>query len=328
MPSLLESFTQSFAPNVLGQLGKAAGLDGATTTKGLEVIGPLLTGALASTASSPKGLDGLMGMMGQVKGTSTTDDLMKMVSGGGSNQLLSGIFGSGLSAVSGTLERALGFKVGPLIAMAAPFLIRQLSQRISSGQVTKEGLARLLQDEHATATRQGGASVKLIEQALTAGREAASTRARYSEDQWKTVRLGPVAAAGLVIGAAPSGAVGIAKEVGALSAAVARLRSNSSPASIFSLATEKEVTAQDLESLPGDRVSTLDLVKRSVAAVAVNSPVEAAGYGQFLVELVTDVANASKEGGFLGIGGTRISEDEQFVINQIKEAVEVSRAAS
>ena len=52
--------------------------------------------------------------------------------------------------------------------------------------------------------------------------------------------------------------------------------------------------------------------------VAANNAGESAAYGQSLVDLATTVAEATKEGGFLGIGGTRISEAEQVAIDQVK----------
>ena len=321
MASLLESLTQSITPDILGQIGSATGLNSAATAKGLEVVGPMLTSALANTASTPNGLDGLMGMISQVGATSTTGDLMKMVSGGGASSMLSGVFGSGLSAVTGTLERSLGFKVGPLLAMAVPFVMRQLSQRVSSGGLDKAGVARLLQDEQKSVGGAGGAIAQLVQQALTAGREASATRERFSSDQWKTIRLGPIATAGLVIGASPSGATGITKEVVALGDAMSTLKKNSSPSSLFSLATADEVSADDLKSLPTETSAMLGLVKKAVTSASANNPIEGAAYGQFLVELATKVAEASKEGGFLGIGGTRVSDAENAVIGQIKAAV-------
>ena len=321
MSSLLESLAQSITPDVLGQISKVTGLDSSSTAKGLEIVGPILTGALANTASTPTGLDGLMGMLSQVGGTSTTDDLMKMVSGGGANSMLSGVFGSGLSAVTGTLERSLGFKVGPLLSIAAPFVLRQISQRMSGGGLSKAGIAKLLQDEQKTVASAGGATAQLVEQALTAGKEASATRGRYSSEQWKTLRLGPVATAGLVIGASPSGAAGIAKEVLALAETVSSLKSKSSPSSLFSLVTAEAVSADELNSLPTDPNAMLGLVKNSVASVSANNPIEGAAYGQFLVELATKVAEASKEGGFLGFGGTRVNDAEKAVIEQIKAAI-------
>ena len=320
MTSLLESLTQSLKPDIVSQLGKVAGLDGPTTTKGLEVVGPLLTGALADTSASPLGLDRLMGMVSQVSSASTPGDLMKMVSGGAGAPMLSGLFGPGLSAVTGTLDRTLGFKVGPLLSLAAPFVISQISQRMSGGALDKRGVAQLIQEEHRSVTSKGGPTGEVVKRALAAGKEASATIAKYSPDQWSRVRLGPIAAAGLVIGASPSGVSGTASEVKALAAAIVEAKKDTAPTSIFNLASDKAVTAEELKSLPTDRGALVALVRESVAAVASNNPGEAASYGKFLIDLATKVAEASKEGGFLGIGGTRISEAEQNAIDQIKAA--------
>jgi hypothetical protein len=161
---------------------------------------------------------------------------------------------------------------------------------------------------------------------LAAGREATTTRARYSNEQWNSVRLGPIAAAGMVISASPSGAVGIAKEVVALGEAVTMLKKSASPTSLFSLVTDKDVTEDELKALPTDQTAQMRLVTNSVAAVEANSPVDAPQNRQFLVDLVTKVAEASKEGGFLGIGGTRVNEAEQAVIDRIRSAVGAARA--
>jgi hypothetical protein len=97
-----------------------------------------------------------------------------------------------------------------------------------------------------------------------------------------------------VIGASPSGAAGIAKEVLALAETVSSLKSKSSPSSLFSLVTAEAVSADELNSLPTDPNAMLGLVKNSVASVSANNPIEGAAYGQFLVELATKVAEASK----------------------------------
>src|SRR5262245_46817179 len=130
------------------------------------------------------------------------------------------------------------------------------------------------------------------------------------------------------MGASPSGVVGIAKEVGALAEVVTTLKKTSSPSSLFSLIAADDVTKEELKALPTDKTAMLGLVKSSVAAVAANNPIEAASYGQYLVDLATKVAEASKEGGFLGIGGTRVSEAEQVAIDQIRAAVKPGTRAA
>jgi hypothetical protein len=63
------------------------------------------------------------------------------------------------------------------------------------------------------------------------------------------------------------------------------------------------------------------VLKEAMGAVTTNSPAEVPGYGKFLVDIATHVAEASKEGGFLGIGGTRVSDAERAAIDQIKSAI-------
>jgi hypothetical protein len=104
-------------------------------------------------------------------------------------------------------------------------------------------------------------------------------------------------------------------------------RPDTTPTSIFNLAADKAVTAEELKSLPTDRGALVALVRESVDAVASNNPGEAADYGRFLIDLATKVAEASKEGGFLGIGGTRISQAEQTAIDHIKSAVNTGARA-
>ena len=51
------------------------------------------------------------------------------------------------------------------------------------------------------------------------------------------------------------------------------------------------------------------------------SPEEAAEYRQWALSVAEAVAKASKEGGFLGFGGTRVSEGEKQAISDIANAL-------
>jgi uncharacterized protein YidB (DUF937 family) len=50
-------------------------------------------------------------------------------------------------------------------------------------------------------------------------------------------------------------------------------------------------------------------------------PASGGGLGSIIGSLAGSGAEASKEGGFLGIGGTRISDAERAAIDQIKSAI-------
>ena len=159
----------------------------------------------------------------------------------------------------------------------------------------------------------------MVQHALEAGREAAAKIGKYSTrisgtscGSARSPRRRSSSAA------SASGGVGKPKEAATLAAAFAELKKTAPATSIFSLAAEKTPTAADLKSLPTDRNALLALYVSRSRWWPPTTPAKSAAYGQSLVDLATTVAEATKEGGFLGIGGTRISEAEQVAINQVK----------
>jgi hypothetical protein len=325
MASLIGLLNQSLTPDLVGQIGKSVGLDNSLVNKGLGVVGPLVTGALANKAQSPLGIDGLMKLMPQSGGASGIGSLVSMITGGGaSSSMLSSLFGPGLSAITGTLERSLGFKVAPLIAMATPLVMNFVGQTMKSQNLDKAGMAQMLQDEQKQFMNSGSEESKLVMMALDAGKDAAVTQARYSADQWKKVRLAPMVVAQAVMDASPSGTLGRSKELAAAAAAITASRDKASPTSLVSLAFDVDLTSNEKSVLTQNAASALDVIRDAVAAVSANSPRDASEYGRLLLNVASQVAEASKEGGFLGIGGTRVSESEQKAIDQIRKVVGIA----
>jgi hypothetical protein len=58
-------------------------------------------------------------------------------------------------------------------------------------------------------------------------------------------------------------------------------------------------------------------IDQAAAAIAAKSPEEAREFKQWLMAAANKVAEASKEGGFLGFGGTLVSEDEKKAIGEL-----------
>ncbi|MGZ8097202.1 MAG: hypothetical protein ACXWUD_13260, partial [Methylosarcina sp.] len=73
------------------------------------------------------------------------------------------------------------------------------------------------------------------------------------------------------------------------------------------------------EAIEKARVA-LDLLRQK------GSPEDIAAYRDFLVTLGNQVANAAKEGAFLGFGGERVSEPERILLAELAEAVGVLQA--
>jgi hypothetical protein len=267
-------------------------------------------------------MDGLMKLIPQSSGSSGLGSLLSMITGGGaSGSTLSGLFGPGMSAITGTLERSLGFKVAPLLGMAAPLVLHHLGQTMKSQGLDKAGVSQLLQQEHKEFLSSGSETSRLVTKALDAGKEATVAKARYSADQWAKVRLAPMAVAQAVMDASPSGAIGRSKELSAAATAIHGLKGSASPTSLVSLAFDTDLSSSETDVLERNPASAIGVVRDAVAAVSANSPGDTAEYGRFLVDVATQVAEASKEGGILGVGGTRVSEDEQRAIDQVRKLV-------
>ena len=58
------------------------------------------------------------------------------------------------------------------------------------------------------------------------------------------------------------------------------------------------------------------------------SPEDVTAYRDFLLTLGDKVANAAKEGGFLGFGGERVSEHERSLLAELTQAIGVGNLAA
>ena len=321
MATLFESVTQALTPDITRQVGKAVGLDTDLVSKGMSVVGPLVTGSLASQASSPMGLEGIMNMLPKDTGMpamSSLGTILGSLSGRSAGTSESNVLGAGSSAIAGTIDKALGFKASSLLPLAAPFVMNLLRQRITTERLDPQGVARLLQDEHTTFTQAGSPTASLVTTALEAGQQAAATKAKYSEELWTKVRLAPAAAGELVIEASSSGMVGRLKELTALTSAITSAAKEATPTSLVALALDSPLEQSELDKLGQDKASFVNTLETAMSAVSTSSPNDLPAYSQFLVTIATQVAESAKEGGFLGIGGTRVSNEERAAIDQVR----------
>ena len=67
----------------------------------------------------------------------------------------------------------------------------------------------------------------------------------------------------------------------------------------------------------------MDRCSQAVALVAAKSPAEAQEFKLWLMSIARKAADAAKEGGFLGFGGTQVSEREQAALTQLEHALGV-----
>ena len=313
MPSFLDSLTQAFTPDVTKNIGETTRLDPELVTKGLAVVGPLVLGAMAKRAATPEGLDGLNRLLPPNLGA----DLGNVLGIVAATSVLTGLFGTGYGAIGSTLDRRLGFKVSSLIPLITPVALAYIARRKAAEKLEPEALANTLEEEHQALLATDGETLSLVRSALEAGDQASDLKGRFSPDEWTRIRLAPAAAARMVIQASPSSAIGVAKELDAAAKAISTATEIAEPASLIGLAFDTDISKDEVTAIESDRASTVQIIKDAIGAVSHNIPAELPGYAQFVHNVATKVAEETKEGGFLGIGGTRISKEEQAVLDEI-----------
>jgi hypothetical protein len=158
-----------------------------------------------------------------------------------------------------------------------------------------------------------------------------SKKTDYSAEEWKAISGAPVAAGLLITLADASGPVGIAKEAMAVGKAITQSELGDAPEIVKALA-ENVKSGEGRPELPdvptGDRTQTknalIGAIKTAVRAVETKSPAEAEGYKKWVASIATKVSQASKEGGFLGFGGTLVSGEEEDALKQLADVLGIS----
>lgn len=164
-----------------------------------------------------------------------------------------------------------------------------------------------------------------------------SEREAYTDEEWATVVAAPVAVIAAVIGSSPGGPLAIMQEVGAavkgFERAAEQRRGNPLIAALLlSLKSRFEAFTGKAGDPAAEQIDIFELGKdpaRALAAcraarelLARKAPPEAAAeLLGWLYELAGDVARAAPEGGFLGLGGAQVNEQERAILAQIAAAL-------
>jgi hypothetical protein len=144
-----------------------------------------------------------------------------------------------------------------------------------------------------------------------------TTKAAFNAEDWSVVTAAP-ALTGLLMASAGRG--GTIRESVAISRAYAAAR-EAQPGELLG-----EVLASPPAGPAGRAPRTPEELQQFVlarlrAAIRIldlgATPEEVSEYKRFVYGLAEAVANAHKEGGFLGVGGTRVSESEQAVLDRV-----------
>ena len=163
-----------------------------------------------------------------------------------------------------------------------------------------------------------------------------ASRADFTDEQWARLERAPILAGIAISLSDPGGPIEALKESSAaLKAAIEAGGQEGFGPFVRSLANDLAAKAQRRENpLAGfapDRQNALDQILdelRSVHRVLTDkgSPEDLADFQEWIKSASQQAALAAKEGGFLGIGATRVSEREQQMLEKLGGIFGVSGA--
>jgi len=156
----------------------------------------------------------------------------------------------------------------------------------------------------------------------------------FTADEWTLLRLAPSLVSGGVAAADPSGLFSSLKESFAGASGMAdAFKSNGGVELFAALAGDRSMPSMpDSKSMLGEgsreqqmqnlKNAVLEKIKAATDVVTrKGSPAEAEAYRNMLISVAEKAADASKEGGFLGFGGVRVSDKEQAFLTEVRRTL-------
>ena len=156
-----------------------------------------------------------------------------------------------------------------------------------------------------------------------------TAKSDFTEQEWAQVLRTPFVAGLAVSLSDPGGPIEVGKEQ------MATIRGAMNPPSreqlLADVALEVQAMAQEhTHPLKGYRpegegdprgalVEELRSTRTLIESKA--GPEEAAAFGRWMVDVAQAAADAAKEGGFMGIGATRVSDRERAMLERVREAL-------
>jgi hypothetical protein len=147
-----------------------------------------------------------------------------------------------------------------------------------------------------------------------------SSKADFSVDEWDLLRSAPLMASILVVAASPSGPIGIIQESAAVGKMIIQTAATAQTPLLKELATDltekMAIPKPPAGATPAAiQAAAAEILKRTSDLLAQKAtPEETAEIKQWLAKTAQTTAEATKEGGFLGFGGTLVSDEEKTAL--------------
>jgi hypothetical protein len=153
----------------------------------------------------------------------------------------------------------------------------------------------------------------------------------FTPEEWQQILIAPQMASLYIALSSPSGPVGAVKEMMASTKLIIEaIKVGSGNALIDAVVADLREKAEHKEKVEAPQISKdpnetkamcLQACRDLAALLSLKAPTEAEGYEQWVYQAAQNSAEAAKEGGFFGIGGTRVSEAEAAALKEIAGAL-------
>jgi hypothetical protein len=146
-----------------------------------------------------------------------------------------------------------------------------------------------------------------------------TSKSEFNAEEWQTIAEAPVFAGLRVVAAGRGGTI---RESIAVAKVYTHARENQDDSELLDelVAAPPSVNTDEVRSAGSDiaTVST-DRLRGALSILAGKAtPEEIEDYKQFILAVAQAAAEAHKEGGFIGIGGKPVSEQEQAALDEIR----------
>ena len=150
-------------------------------------------------------------------------------------------------------------------------------------------------------------------------------KAEFNAEEWSTILEGP-ATAGLIVVAADKGG-SIRESIGIAKAYAEAAKESEGPGLVKEIVSARpEVARERYKTAEELRTAGMERVREAVKVLEGKAePDEVEAYKRFILKVAETAAKAHKEGGFLGIGGTEVSEKEQGALDELASALGLSQ---
>ena len=161
-----------------------------------------------------------------------------------------------------------------------------------------------------------------------------ATKASFTSEEWQRLLASPMLAGMAVTAADPSGLIGLVQEGFAASRALAQAKADAATNALIKAVVAEFETAQGRDAardglkarFGGSQASDLkpkaiEALREDGALLEAKAPEDAQAFKAWLEDIARRVAEAAKEGGFLGFGGVQVSEAEKATLAEIATAL-------